>query len=200
MAHKFNPENMHVLDMEERKKIFPPEGALAAAGLKEGDVFADIGCGTGYLSIPAARLVGEQGRVYGFDTSEKMLEELKRRVEQEGLVNVFPVRAGEYEMPAPGDCCTHAVVSSVFHEVDDRSRFARASEKNPCARRQAFSVRNETRGSRSRSPGAPPDIAGDGEKRPRYGGFYRYRIRRPDRTFLLCGRGKAAAVKHETAN
>ena len=126
MAHKFNPENMHVLDMEERKRIFPPEGALAAAGLKEGDVFADIGCGTGYLSIPAARLVGEQGGVYGFDTSEKMLEELKRRVEQEGLVNVFPVRAGEYEMPAPGDCCTHAVVSSVFHEVDDRPRFARA--------------------------------------------------------------------------
>lgn len=53
MAHKFDPENMHVLDMEERKKIFPPEKALAAAKLKEGDALADIGCGAGYLSIPA---------------------------------------------------------------------------------------------------------------------------------------------------
>ncbi len=126
MAHKFDPDHMGVLDMEERKKIFPPEGALAAAGLKEGDVLADIGCGTGYLSIPAARLVGEQGRVYGFDTSEKMLDELKRRVREEGLSNVVPVLSGEYEMPLDGSLCSHAVVSSVFHEVDDRPRFARA--------------------------------------------------------------------------
>ena len=42
----------------ERKKTQDPVSILSKAGLKPGMTFVDIGCGQGYFSIPAAKLVG----------------------------------------------------------------------------------------------------------------------------------------------
>lgn len=39
-------------------------------GLREGDVVADLACGWGYSSIEAAKIIGEEGRVYAVGISE----------------------------------------------------------------------------------------------------------------------------------
>jgi len=41
-----------------------PETILSEAGVKPGEVVADIGCGTGYFTIPLAKHVGKRGKVY----------------------------------------------------------------------------------------------------------------------------------------
>lgn len=127
MAHKFDPEHLEVLHTEERKRIFPAEKAVELSGCSTGDIVVDIGCGSGYLTIPAAQAVGSSGMVYGIDTSERMLEVLNRQISKLGISNIKTLISDEYKLPLEDGICSRAVMSSVFHEVDDRILFARAA-------------------------------------------------------------------------
>lgn len=57
-------------------------------GLKPGDTFIDIGCSNGYFALPASRIVGEKGTVYGMDIDNEAIEELKIKAANEGLTNL----------------------------------------------------------------------------------------------------------------
>jgi SAM-dependent methyltransferase len=48
----------------------------------------EIGCGTGAVTIPLAKAVGEHGRIVAVDISEPMLDAARRRVGESGMRNV----------------------------------------------------------------------------------------------------------------
>ena len=73
-----------------------PETILAQIGLRSGSVFVDVGCGSGFFALPAARLVGKTGRVYGVDIDPDAIETLSRRAAEEGLDNL-DLKVGEAE-------------------------------------------------------------------------------------------------------
>jgi len=123
MAHKFNVKEMHKLDSFERRKILPPEEILIKAGLKIKDIFLDIGCGIGYFSIPASRIIGIEGRVFALDTSSEMLEELKRRIYKKNIKNIIPIFSEPYRFPLDSNVGTFALISNVLHEVEDKISF-----------------------------------------------------------------------------
>jgi len=56
---------------EGRRNWQNPEELLAESGLKEGQTFVDVGCGDGFFTIPAAKIVGNKGKVYGVDIDEE---------------------------------------------------------------------------------------------------------------------------------
>jgi len=123
MAHKFNVKEMHKLDSFERRKILPPEEILIKAGLKIKDIFLDIGCGIGYFSIPASRIIGIEGKVFALDTSSEMLEELKRRIYKKNIKNIIPIFSEPYRFPLESNAGTFALISNVLHEVEDKISF-----------------------------------------------------------------------------
>lgn len=129
MAHKFNPHEYWKLESPERKKVLPPSQTLLTLGLKQGDRIADIGCGIGYFTIPALEIVGPHGRVYALDTSELLLQELKRRLTVEQLKRVQLIKTEEYHLGVPPESVTFAFMSAVLHEIDNRSRFLREVRK-----------------------------------------------------------------------
>ena len=123
MAHKFNVKEMHKLDSFERRKILPPEEILIKAGLKIKDIFLYIGCGIGYFSIPASRIIGIEGKVFALDTSSEMLEELKRRIYKKNIKNIIPIFSEPYRFPLDSNVGTFALISNVIHEVEDKISF-----------------------------------------------------------------------------
>jgi len=60
----------------------------AAAGVIEGAVVADIGCGPGAVSIALARHVGPTGRVLAFDQAPEAVEMARAVAERAGVANV----------------------------------------------------------------------------------------------------------------
>ena len=91
MAHKFDINNMHKLDNPRRREVLPPDEILRKLNINKGDIFADIGCGIGYFSLPAAKLVGETGVVYALDIYSDMLKLLEEKVLLDQLANVSPI-------------------------------------------------------------------------------------------------------------
>ena len=65
------------------------ERILRYIGISEGQTVLDFGCGCGNYTIPAARIVGEQGLVYALDEDDSVIEQLMNRVKVTGLKNVI---------------------------------------------------------------------------------------------------------------
>jgi ubiquinone/menaquinone biosynthesis C-methylase UbiE len=61
---------------------------FAEAGITTGMQVLDVGCGPGDVSLIAADLVGETGRVLGIDASAEMLQAAQTRVHAAGLAHV----------------------------------------------------------------------------------------------------------------
>lgn len=62
---------------------------LKDIGIKRKQIVLDFGCGEGHYTIPAARLVGNKGRVYVVDDDEDTLKKLSHILVKEGLKNIF---------------------------------------------------------------------------------------------------------------
>lgn len=124
--HKFDPKHIERLLRAERYRDIVPDKLLSESGLKEGERFVDIGCGPGFFTIPASRIVGKSGRVYAVDTQPEMLSELKKR----GLPqNVEPVKSAEKKIPLPAACADFALIAYVLHETEDRAGFLKEARR-----------------------------------------------------------------------
>jgi ubiquinone/menaquinone biosynthesis C-methylase UbiE len=79
------------LDREERDVEEEPDIAIAALDLKTGMVVADIGAGSGYMTVRLAKKVGPTGKVYGEDIQPEMIDLLQKRMVKEKITNVVPL-------------------------------------------------------------------------------------------------------------
>jgi len=61
---------------------------LERVALQAGEHALDVACGTGLVTLPAARSVGLQGQVTGVDLSARMVQAAKRRAQALGLGQV----------------------------------------------------------------------------------------------------------------
>lgn len=125
MPHKFDPAHRARLEDPARREILPPEDLLQRAGLRPGMHVADIGCGPGFFTFPAAVLVGPAGKVYAIDISEEMLQVIRERSTARGVTNVLALSTTEDSLPLPDRTVDVAVVAFVLHEAADRQGFTR---------------------------------------------------------------------------
>lgn len=113
------PRRRFPYDDIERRKWLVPEEILTMIGLAPGMTFADIGCGEGYFSIPAARIAGAAGRVIAFDINPESIERLKKNATIEGLADITAL-AGSAETTIPCESCADiAFLGTVLHDFAD---------------------------------------------------------------------------------
>ena len=71
-----------------RKWIMNPEKTLQIADVQPGQVVLEVGCGTGFFTIPAAKVVGACGSIIALDASSGFLKVVNKKVEEANLNNV----------------------------------------------------------------------------------------------------------------
>jgi ubiquinone/menaquinone biosynthesis C-methylase UbiE len=119
VAHKFEFKKRKNLDNWLRKKILPPYKTLINLGLKKGDIIADIGCGIGYFSFPASKIVGPEGMVYAMDISTEMLNEIDKKIKKNNATNIKTIKVYEGNLLIENSLVNFAFACNVLHEVDD---------------------------------------------------------------------------------
>jgi len=103
----------------ERRKWQNPEAILAEIGLKTGLTFVDIGCGGGFFALPAARIVGKNGKVYGIDISAESINELKEMAHREGLGNLELTAGKAEDVVLCARCADIAFLGIVLHDFEN---------------------------------------------------------------------------------
>lgn len=110
------------LDREERDIEEAPDTAIAALDLKAGMTVADIGAGSGYMTVRMARIVGPAGKVYAEDIQPQMIQLLQRRLEREKVANVVPVLGTIDDPKLPADSVDLMLLVDVYHEFSEPVR------------------------------------------------------------------------------
>jgi ubiquinone/menaquinone biosynthesis C-methylase UbiE len=123
MPQKFDIRLRQELLSEEREASLQPSALLHGLGLSSGDTVADIGCGPGFFTIPAAEIVGESGVVLAADIQGEMLSAVRSRAAEHGLTNIHVVKSSDKGIPIPDGSCDVVLMAFVLDEVEQRSSF-----------------------------------------------------------------------------
>ncbi|MCZ3364859.1 MULTISPECIES: class I SAM-dependent methyltransferase [Methanobacterium] len=70
------------------KEILDSNRVLSTVGLKKGDTFLDAGCGDGYMSIAASKIVSNEGKIIAVDVWEESINAFKEKIESENIKNI----------------------------------------------------------------------------------------------------------------
>ena len=92
-----------------------PEKLLAAAGLGAGQSVLEVGCGPGFFTIPAAKVVGEAGTIYAVDVHPAAIARVKERLESGGIRNVTPILSNASDTGLPDQNVDLAFVFGPLH-------------------------------------------------------------------------------------
>jgi ubiquinone/menaquinone biosynthesis C-methylase UbiE len=104
------------LERADRETEQRPAEIFRAMGLRDGDVVADLGCGTGWFARRMAPLVLPRGRVYAVDIQPEMLDLLRGYLKAEGVDGVIPVLGTETDPGLPPGSLDWLLMVDVFHE------------------------------------------------------------------------------------
>ncbi len=80
-----------------RRWLLPPGRTLRGAGVAGGQSVLEVGCGTGFFTLPAAGMIGESGRLIALEPLADFAERVREKVREAGLENVEVVRRDALE-------------------------------------------------------------------------------------------------------
>jgi ubiquinone/menaquinone biosynthesis C-methylase UbiE len=118
IAHVMGHQAADWLERPEREEEEGTDRMVEALKFHAGEVVADIGCGSGYVSRKISKKVGAGGRIYGVDIQPEMLALLAKRMAMFRITNVEPVRGTITDPKVPPASCDTMIMVDVYHEFD----------------------------------------------------------------------------------
>ncbi len=133
------------LDRSERAEEEHPDQALDAIGIKPGMVVADVGAGTGYMTLRMAKRVGPSGKVYANDVQPEMLRRLRDNAAKAKLTNIETVLGTESDPKLPLGELDLILLVDVYHEFSQPQTMLRRmrEELKPAGRLVLLEYRKE---------------------------------------------------------
>jgi ubiquinone/menaquinone biosynthesis C-methylase UbiE len=109
------------------RNLLDAEGFLKTIGLKREQVLLDAGCGDGYWSVAASRLVGPKGKVWAADVHRPALDALTREIFVKGLRNIHPLLVDVTQaIPIASASVDVAIMVNVLHDLNEEDGAASA--------------------------------------------------------------------------
>jgi SAM-dependent methyltransferase len=116
---------------EAQRGGLPQEAVLASLGcgnptavadLNAGEVVLDLGSGGGIDVLLSAKRVGPEGKAYGLDMTDEMLELARRNQKEAGVTNVEFLKGYIEEVPLPDSAVDVVISNCVINLSADKQR------------------------------------------------------------------------------
>ena len=118
IAHVMGHQAADWLERPQREDEERTDLLIAALKFRDGEVVADIGCGSGFISRKIAGKIGKTGVIYGVEIQQEMLDLLAKRMAQFKIDTVKPVLGTTTDPKLPPASCDTMILVDVYHEFD----------------------------------------------------------------------------------
>lgn len=100
-----------------RDEKLQPNRIMDVLGMKEGSSVADIGAGSGWFTVRAARRVGNNGAVYAVEINSEYLKYIEDRAKRENFPNIRTILGKEDDPLLPANSIDAVLLLRTYHEV-----------------------------------------------------------------------------------
>jgi len=117
--------DLSVFEDPERDKKLQVNRVMDLLEIHTGSAVADIGAGSGWFTVRAARRVGNSGRVYAVDINPSYLDYIRDRAQKEKLPNIHTLLGKSDDPLLPPNSVDAVLLMKTYHEVAQPIRLLR---------------------------------------------------------------------------
>lgn len=109
--------DLSIFDSPDRDQKLQLNRVMDVLGIQPGKSVADIGAGSGWFTVRAARRVGQKGLVYSVDINPEATRYISERAQKEHLQNVKAILSHPDDPLLPADSIDSVLLLKTYHEV-----------------------------------------------------------------------------------
>jgi SAM-dependent methyltransferase len=109
--------DLSIFDSPGRDERLQINRVMDILGISQGKIVADIGAGSGWFTVRAARRVGGTGFVFAVDINPEAIRYISHRVQEENLHNVKTIRGKSDDPLLPVRRIDAVLLLKTYHEV-----------------------------------------------------------------------------------
>jgi SAM-dependent methyltransferase len=109
--------DLSVFDSPGRDQRLQINRVMDILGIANGKSVADIGAGSGWFTVRAAKRIGEGGKVYAVDINPEAIRYINDRAVKEHLQNVKTILSKPDDPLLPADSVDAVLMLKTYHEI-----------------------------------------------------------------------------------
>jgi SAM-dependent methyltransferase len=109
--------DLSIFENKDRDENLQVQRVMDILGIKEGAHVADIGAGSGWFTVRAAKRVGSTGIVYAVDINPESVAYINRRIQRDGIGNVHVILSQEDDPGLSKNSIDSVLLLKTYHEV-----------------------------------------------------------------------------------
>ena len=111
--------DLSIFETPDRDKHLHIEQVMDALAIAPGKNVADIGAGSGWFTVRAAKRVTDSGTVYAVDISPEAIKYIDERVSKDGVHNVKTILSKPDDAQLPAHSVDSVLLLKTYHEVEN---------------------------------------------------------------------------------
>ena len=109
--------DLSIFDAPGREERLQINRVMDMLGIKPGKNVADIGAGSGWFTVRAARRVSGSGTVYAVDINREAIDYIEQRTKKEQLQNIKTILSNPDDPKLPADSIDAVLLLKTYHEI-----------------------------------------------------------------------------------
>ncbi len=109
--------DLSIFEYPDRDKKLQIDRVMDLLGIAKGKSVADVGAGSGWFTVRAARRVGTAGTVYAEDINPQYIQYIDQRAKKENLGNIRTVLGTPDDPKLPASSVDALMLMKVYHEI-----------------------------------------------------------------------------------
>jgi ubiquinone/menaquinone biosynthesis C-methylase UbiE len=109
--------DLSIFDIRGRDQRLQVNRVMDLLGIEPGRNVADIGAGSGWFTVRAARRLASSGTVYAVDINPEAIKYIVQRAKKEQLHNIKPILSKPDDPQLPADSVDAVLLLKTYHEI-----------------------------------------------------------------------------------
>jgi len=122
--------DLSIFEDENRAKNLQIDRVMDILKITEGKSVADLGAGSGWFTVRAAKRIGERGKVFAVEMNQEYINHINERAKRENFTNIQTVLGTEDDPKLAANSVDAVLILKTYHEIGQPVKVLRNIRKS----------------------------------------------------------------------